>query len=80
MSIRDRIPHPASLHYVVTSKLFTCDIANCAAPMALVLNLPMSLRTGRFDSYYRTKIQAQKRFDFMEQTVEEAKKWSTIFA
>ena len=41
--------------------------------MALVLNLPMSLRTGRFDSYYRTKIQAQKRFDFMEQTVEEAK-------
>jgi hypothetical protein len=42
--------------------------------LALVLNLPMYLRTGRFYLCYRTKIQAQKRFDFMEQTVEEAKK------
>ena len=32
----------------------------------------MSLRTGRFNLCYRAKIQAQKRFDFMEQTVEEA--------
>jgi hypothetical protein len=37
----------------------------------------MSLRTGRFNLYYRTKIQAQKRFDFMEQTVEEAKNLRT---